>query len=85
MDSLVSVALSRDSFKVFPIQFDTISRKSNKKTRFESISVKTASISSHKPSGKIFHIFSEKSLNLPNLEHRDKSLSSRDNGRYFYS
>ena len=62
VDSLVSVALSRDSFKVFPIQFDTITRKSDKKTRFESISDETASICSHTPSEKNFHIFSEKSL-----------------------
>ena len=60
--TLVSVALSRDSFKVFPIQFDTISRKSDKKTRFESILVKTSSICSHRPSGKNVQIFLEKSL-----------------------
>ena len=60
VNSLVSVALSRDSFKVFPIQLDTLTRKSDKKTRFESISDETASICSHTPSEKNSHFFWKK-------------------------
>ena len=52
VDSLVSVALSRDSLNVFPVQFDTVTRKSDKKSRFVSISDETASISSYTPSEK---------------------------------